>query len=804
MHHGWVIDWRVAVGCALGAASCSVAAAVDGADPSLLPPAVQVEVDYERDIRPLLENSCYRCHSGERPRSRYDLTERDAALRGGSTGEVAIVPGDSAASPLIHYVARLIEGMEMPPPGRDEPLSVDQISLLRAWIDQGAAFGEATDRVPSSEFDIALAAQGFSVSGNEAKFREHVWMPEGFAGGIQRFRMKEPVGVDGTLTVTGRVLPGLEDYAVELDYRHKRLGFVRGGFSQYRRWFDSTGGYYAPFGVSAFRLEDDPLHLDTSRIWIEAGVDGPDLPRVTVGYEYHLREGERSTLQWGLVRDADVLPPTPRAIYPALKKVEEQVHVIRLDFEHEVAGVRLEDEFRAEFADLRSERTNVDSYVLGDAEPAFATRYRDGFRYFEGANTLRLEKAVNDWLFLSGGYLYSNLEGEASFSSESYVPSDPALGPFAGDSADEIVLRRESNVLNVNAQLGPWQALTLAAGAQGDWTKQDGLGQATIGGFPAPLDANLNRQATSEYMSLRFTGVPYVVLHAEGRLQQESLDQYERQTVNDGVSTGDDFLRDTEARSDLWEVRTGFAVSPWAFLTLDASYRLSRRDTSYDHVRESDGSAISGNGYPGFIVGRDVTSEEIQTRLVWRPAGWLKTTLKYQHIESRIDSVTDEVMDPFSGAVLSGGRLLAGRYNADVYSMNVTVTPWRRLLLNATVSLSDAETVTGLESASVAPYAGQVYSVIASATFTLDSRSEWTAAYSFSKADYDQRGELDGLPLGLVYDRHGLVTGLNRRFKHGVSAYVQYAFYQYDEPTSGGALDYTAHGVLVGIRKSIP
>ena len=779
----------------------SSTAADEELDGSRLPPPAAVEVDFERDIRPIFESSCFRCHSGERPRGRFDLSARESALRGGNEG-AAIVPGDSARSPLVHYVARLIEGMEMPPPGREQPLDENQIALLRAWIDQGATYGAAASPAPSMRVSSTFAFQWFSVSGNEAKFREQVWAPDGAAGGIQEFSLQEAVGSDSTLTVTGHALPGLEDYEVSLDYRRKDLGFIRGGYSQYRRWFDGTGGYYEPFGTPPFQLDDDQLYLDTSRAWIEVGLDRPQLPQLTLGYEYLLREGERSTLQWGLVTDPATFDT--RAIYPAAKHVNEQVHVIRLDVRHDIAGIGIEDNFQGEFADLRSQRANVDSFTLGAAQPDSVTRYRDGFRYFEGANTLRLEKPVNDWLFLSGGYLYSNLDGDASFSSESYIPSDPSLGPFAGDAADELVLRRESNVLNLNAQLGPWQALTLAAAVQSDWTRQEGFGNANLGGFVTPLDANLNRQSTGEQLTLRFTGVPYVVLHAEGRLQQENLDQFERQTVTDGFDDARDFLRDTEARSDWWEARTGFAVSPWTILTLDASYRLNSRDSRYDHTRDVDGSSEPGNGYPAFIRARDLTTEEIQARLVWRTAAWLKTTLKYQHVDSTLNTDTEDALDAFTGTVLPGGRILAGEHQANVYSLNATFTPWRRLFLNTTFAFSDAETVTGLETSSVAPYEGQIYSLMASATFTLNAKTDLTAAYAFSKADYDQRGETDGLPLGLVYDRHGLVTGINRRFKHNLSASLQYAIYTYDEPTSGGALDYTAHGILVGLTKRIP
>jgi len=41
------------------------------------------------------------------------------------------------------------------------------------------------------------------------------------------------------------------------------------------------------------------------------------------------------------------------------------------------------------------------------------SQVNEGYRHFVGANALRLEKQVVDWLFLSGGYLYRKLDGDA-------------------------------------------------------------------------------------------------------------------------------------------------------------------------------------------------------------------------------------------------------------------------------------------------------------------------------------------------------------------------------------------------------
>jgi hypothetical protein len=76
----------------------------------------------------------------EKPKGKYVVLTREAAIKGGREG-AAVIPGKSAESPMIHYVADLVLDMEMPPKDmRDQfpALAKDQVALLRAWIDQGA------------------------------------------------------------------------------------------------------------------------------------------------------------------------------------------------------------------------------------------------------------------------------------------------------------------------------------------------------------------------------------------------------------------------------------------------------------------------------------------------------------------------------------------------------------------------------------------------------------------------------------------------------------------------------------------
>ena len=97
------------------------------------------EIDFETQIRPLLAAKCFECHAADTQESHLRLDRRAAMLRGGDSGEPAIVVGNSESSHLIKLVGGEEAGKLMPPDEANR-LSKDEVGLLRAWIDQGAVW----------------------------------------------------------------------------------------------------------------------------------------------------------------------------------------------------------------------------------------------------------------------------------------------------------------------------------------------------------------------------------------------------------------------------------------------------------------------------------------------------------------------------------------------------------------------------------------------------------------------------------------------------------------------------------------
>jgi mono/diheme cytochrome c family protein len=105
---------------------------------------VQDTISFARDIQPILQGVCQRCH-GEQQESGLDLRTRDGALKGGKHGP-AMVPGRADQSRMYRRVA----GLEQPSMPRNGTLTSQQIAAIRAWIDQGAHW-DAPDATASAQ-----------------------------------------------------------------------------------------------------------------------------------------------------------------------------------------------------------------------------------------------------------------------------------------------------------------------------------------------------------------------------------------------------------------------------------------------------------------------------------------------------------------------------------------------------------------------------------------------------------------------------------------------------------------------------
>ncbi|RYD30050.1 MAG: DUF1549 domain-containing protein, partial [Verrucomicrobiaceae bacterium] len=104
-------------------------------------PAADVP-SFNRDIRPILSDKCYQCHGPDDKgrKGGLRLDDREAALKGGKSGEPAFIPGQAGGGELMKRIHADDPEDLMPPKSVNKPLTPPQITLLEKWIAGGAVY----------------------------------------------------------------------------------------------------------------------------------------------------------------------------------------------------------------------------------------------------------------------------------------------------------------------------------------------------------------------------------------------------------------------------------------------------------------------------------------------------------------------------------------------------------------------------------------------------------------------------------------------------------------------------------------
>lgn len=100
------------------------------------------EIDFARDVRPILNANCTACHGGVKEAGEVSFIYRELALGKGESGNPVIVPGNPDASEMIKRIESTDPDEIMPKPEHGPALAKFQIDILRQWIKEGAKWGE--------------------------------------------------------------------------------------------------------------------------------------------------------------------------------------------------------------------------------------------------------------------------------------------------------------------------------------------------------------------------------------------------------------------------------------------------------------------------------------------------------------------------------------------------------------------------------------------------------------------------------------------------------------------------------------
>jgi len=111
-------------------------------------------VDFTTQVKPIINKYCITCHGGVRQKGGFSLLFREEALAKTKSGKRAIIPGDATHSEMIKRIT--LKDPEDRMPYRHDPLSKENIAILRRWINEGANWGKHWSYVPVTKGEVPL------------------------------------------------------------------------------------------------------------------------------------------------------------------------------------------------------------------------------------------------------------------------------------------------------------------------------------------------------------------------------------------------------------------------------------------------------------------------------------------------------------------------------------------------------------------------------------------------------------------------------------------------------------------------
>jgi hypothetical protein len=148
--------------------------------------AADRQISFSKDIQPVFQSTCWKCHSPALQSSGLDLSSRESALKGGEGG-VVLVPGNAATSRMY----RMAAGLDKPAMPLGGKLKAEDIEAIRLWIDQGAVWDGAVKPL-ITEASLVTEAPIPPEARNYWAFRKPVReMPPGAGNPIDAFVRKE-------------------------------------------------------------------------------------------------------------------------------------------------------------------------------------------------------------------------------------------------------------------------------------------------------------------------------------------------------------------------------------------------------------------------------------------------------------------------------------------------------------------------------------------------------------------------------------------------------------------------------------
>jgi hypothetical protein len=667
----------------------------------------------------------------------------------------------------------------------------------------------AEEETPDYKNWIELGIGGNIIHGDAAQFKQEHRMSGDVFGGIEDMHWEHSVGRNGTFSIDGRAIFDNHDYNVNLALDLPGLGYIHGGYTEFRTWYDGNGGF-SPADGGAFIPPPFPeLTLDRGIAWVELGLRVPDWPEITLNYSHEFRNGDKDSTSWG-----DTTVPgvgSARKIAPAFRNIDETRDLFSFDASKTFGNTDIDLGMRYEHND-NDDRLQLQRGVGNPSAHRFITQHdQSDLDLFSGHAIT--ETHLSDTLMFTAGYSYTTLGSDISgtriigtdYNSMFVSPlpvsqnHDEGFLNLAGTS--EV----EDHIFNANFFWMPVKDLSLIAGFRYTHENQDSNSMfiaTSVPGAGAPAflepttaDTSQDFDNFAERFEARYTGINNWLFWAEGEWTEENGTVREHSTI-DGLLAAM-LNKDTSLLGQKYAIGANWYAMPNLGFSGEYYYQAAEYDNDF--------KIDLGGGQR--LQSQDWNTNDFNIRINFRPnipacLGTLSMVTRYDYMQTLISGMW---------SIDGLGTRLADEHTALVTSHvigeTLTWSPLNRLYLQATLSyvLDETKTPAGniiiTDSApTVLNFQSDYWTVTGGVGYIIDDKTDFHADYTFYRADDYVNNIAASLPYGMGATEHTVSASISRQMTKQIRVVLRYAYFDYSDDLSGGHNNYRAHSVYSGLQ----
>ncbi len=706
--------------------------------------------------------------------------------------------------------------------------------------DNGAAVEEET---PKNWIELGIG--GLNVSGDEAQFKQEHHVSGDVYGGVEDMHYEKEMD-KGTLTIDGHALIQAHDFDVKIDFTQQGVGYIRGGYTEFRTWYDGNGGYFPGTGLWIPPASPENA-LDRGEAWIEFGLRIPKWPEITLHYSHIFRDGQKDSTIWGDTT-LTFLPTNPsRKIAPAFRDIDESRDIFSLEIFHTFGktdlglGMYYEHDRVDDRLQLERGAGQLPPLVASPGAQRFITqRDQNDANTFNGHFTV--ETRPTESLSFTGAYSYTTLDSDISGTriiGNDYdtMYGDPILTLQSNDHGTlnlAGMTQTREHIGNLNIMWIPVKDLTAIAGFR--YTHEEKESFATFldtnttgntapfsptnpkGGFhslpnPSPEEGDSSDvfDNIAETFEVRYNGIENWAFYVRGDWTEESGNIKEHE-----ISDTDDLGR-LNKDTDLFAQKYSVGINWYPMAGLNFATQYYHKNADYENDFKTDFLAPPSPGAERNqrLLNQEWDTDDFNIRLTWRPTipqsmGTISFVTRYDYVRANIDgqwsiSPLAPPGNGLNGTILDEFR--SGIITQHIFSGTVTWNPCPRFYVQGDFSYAQDETdtpadvlLTGNTLPSIVDSKNDYWTAGLSMGFTVDEKTELHADYSYYRADNYEGTGVVGQPYGAGATQHTVGATISREIMKNVRLKLQYGYYRYRDETSGGHNNYDAHAVFSSLQ----